>query len=166
MVQFRPPPLRDRGTDVVLLAEHFLHHFNAVMKKQVTGLSTPAKQKLLTHHWPGNVRELRNVVERAVILETSPEVQARNLPDFTVESGLRKPEAGAATPMSVAGQSLDEAMSLFERQLIIHTLEQNRFSLTRTADQLKISRHALRYRMQRLNIAGAAEVEEEATPTA
>ncbi len=166
VVQFRPPPLRDRGTDVVLLAEHFLHHFNAVMKKHVTGLSAPAKQKLLTHHWPGNVRELRNVIERAVILETSSEVQARNLPDFTVESGLRKPESTAAAPMSAAGQSLDEAMSLFERQLIIHTLEQNRFSLTRTADQLKISRHALRYRMQRLNIAGAAEVEEEATPTA
>jgi len=167
VVQFRPPPLRERGTDVVLLAEHFLHHFNAVMKKQVAALSAAAKQKLLTHHWPGNVRELRNVIERAVILETSSEVQPRNLPDFTIESGLRKPDAAVAhSPASTAGQSLDDAMSSFERELILHTLEQNRFSLTRTADHLKISRHALRYRMQRLNIAGAAEVEEEAAPTA
>ena len=57
-------------------------------------------------------------------------------------------------------------MAAYERDLITHTLEQNRFSLTRTADQLKISRHALRYRMQRLNIAGAAESEEEAAPAA
>jgi DNA-binding NtrC family response regulator len=165
VVQFRPPPLRERGNDVVLLAEHFLQHFNAVMKKQVKGLSPTAKQKLLAHHWPGNVRELRNVVERAVILESASEIQARNLPDFSVESGLRKPDAAVSvTPTAAPGQSLDDAMAHFERQLIMHTLEQNRFSLTRTADQLKISRHALRYRMQRLNIVGASEVEEEAAP--
>jgi DNA-binding NtrC family response regulator len=165
VVQFRPPALRERGTDVVLLAEHFLQHFNAIMRKQVKALSPAAKQKLLVHHWPGNVRELRNVIERAVILETTNEVQGRNLPDFSIESGLRKAEA-AAPQVSTAGMSLDDAMAAYERELIMHTLEQNRFSLTRSADQLKISRHALRYRMQRLNIAGAAESEEEAAPAA
>jgi two-component system, NtrC family, response regulator AtoC len=166
VVQFRPPALRERGTDVVLLAEHFLHHYNAVMKKQITGFSAAAKQKLLGHHWPGNVRELRNVIERAVILESANEVQARNLPDFTVESGLRKPEAApVAAQATTAGHSLDEAMANFERELILHTLEHHRFSLTRTAEHLKISRHALRYRMQRLNIAGATEAEEETATT-
>jgi two-component system response regulator HydG len=160
VVQFRPPPLRARGNDVVLLAEHFLRHFNTVMKKQVRSLSSAAKQKLLGHHWPGNVRELRNVIERAVILETTSEIQARNLPDFSVESGLRKAEA-FTKPIT---QSLDEAMANYERDLILHTLETNRYSLTRTAEQLKISRHALRYRMQRLNIAGPADLEEEAAP--
>jgi DNA-binding NtrC family response regulator len=166
VVQFRPPALRERSTDVVSLAEHFLQHFNAVMRKQVKTLSPAAKQKLVAHHWPGNVRELRNVIERAVILETTTEVQGRNLPDFTVESGLRKADAPATSHVSAAGLSLDDAMAAYERELITHTLEQNRFSLTRTADQLKISRHALRYRMQRLNIAGAAESEEEAAPAA
>src|SRR6185369_13624078 len=116
--------------------EHFLHHFNAVMKKQVKTLSPGARQKLLAHHWPGNVRELRNVIERAVILETTSEIQARNLPDFAIESGLRKSE-GAHAP---AGASLDEAMASFERELISQTLEQNRFSVSRAAEQLKISR--------------------------
>jgi DNA-binding NtrC family response regulator len=162
VVQFRPPPLRERGSDVVLLAEHFLSHFGTVMKKSVKQLSAGAKQKLLVHHWPGNVRELRNVIERAVILETSPEVQPRNLPDFAVESSLRKPESAAPA----VGLSLDEAMAAYERELILHTLEQHRFSLSRTADQLKISRHALRYRMQRLNIAPATDVEEEPAPAA
>jgi DNA-binding NtrC family response regulator len=166
VVQFRPPPLRERGSDVVLLAEHLLQHFNAVMKKQITALSASAKQKLLSHHWPGNVRELRNVIERAVILETTNEVQGRNLPDFSVESGLRKADAVVSPLAAAAGQSLDDAMAGFEKQLILHTLEQNRFSLSRTAEQLKITRHALRYRMQRLNIASATEVEEEAAPTA
>jgi DNA-binding NtrC family response regulator len=103
------------------------------------------------------VRELRNVIERAVILETTPEIQARNLPDFAIESGLKKAEAAYAP----VGQSLDDAMSQFERELILHTLEQNRFSVSRAAEQLKISRHALRYRMQRLNISSPADTEEE-----
>ena len=62
------------------------------------------------------------------------------------------------------GASLDEEMANFERDLILQTLEANRFSLTHTAEQLKISRHALRYRMQRLNINSGAEVEDDATP--
>jgi len=162
VVQFRPPPLRERGQDVVLLARHFLQHFSAGMRKQVKGLSVPAQQKLLAHHWPGNVRELRNVIERAVILESTAEVQARNLPDFAIESGLKKSEPAPGA----VGQTLDEAMAGFERELIQNTLEQNRFSISRAADQLKISRHALRYRMQRLNIAGPSETEEEPAPSA
>ena len=160
VVQLRPAPLRERGSDVVLLAEHFLQHFNIVMRKQVKNLSPAAKQKLLSHHWPGNVRELRNVIERAVILETTPEIQARNLPDFAIESGLKKNEGAHAAP----GQSLDDAMAQFERELISQTLEQNRFSVSRAAEQLKISRHALRYRMQRLNISSPADEEETAQP--
>src|SRR6476469_987378 len=93
VVQFRPPPLRERGADVVLLAENFLVHYNTTMTKHVRGLSTGAKQKLLGHHWPGNVRELRNVIERAVILETANEIQPGSLPDFHLEGRLRKTES-------------------------------------------------------------------------
>lgn len=157
VVQFRPPPLRERGTDVLLLADHFLQHFNAVMKKRIQGFTPAARKKLLNHHWPGNVRELRNVVERAVILESSPEIEAGNVPDFHLEGQLRKEENPGVNP----GDSLDEIMSRFEARLITSTLEQNHFSLTRTAEQLKISRHALRYRMQRLNINPGSEGEEE-----
>lgn len=148
VVQFRPPPLRERGADVVLLAEHFLEHFSKVMKKQVTRLSPGARNKLMGHHWPGNVRELRNVIERAVILAQGPDVQPENLPDFHIETRLRKAE----TAPVANGHSIDEIMADLERQLIINTLTQNRFNLSRSAEQLKISRHALRYRMQRLNI--------------
>jgi DNA-binding NtrC family response regulator len=150
VVQFRPPPLRDRGADVILLAEHFLKYFSVTMNRRIEGFSKAACQQLLAHHWPGNVRELRNVIERAVILETTEEVQASNLPDFALETRLRKAEV----PVTFNGSmSLDESITNFERELITSMLEQNHFSLTKTADQLKISRHALRYRMQRLNIS-------------
>ncbi|MGZ8939904.1 MAG: sigma-54-dependent transcriptional regulator [Limisphaerales bacterium] len=148
VVQFRPPALRERGQDVILLAEHFLKYFGFSLNKQVQGISKGAQQQLLAHHWPGNVRELRNVIERAVILESTNEIQSSSLPDFNTETRLRKGE----TPVLNVDLSLDESVANFERDLINNLLEQHHFSLTKTADQLKISRHALRYRMQRLNI--------------
>src|SRR5688572_59827 len=70
VVQLRLPPLRERGEDVLLLADHFLEHFRGTMNQPARSLSRAARQKLQAHHWPGNVRELRNVIERALILET------------------------------------------------------------------------------------------------
>jgi DNA-binding NtrC family response regulator len=153
VVQFRPPSLRERGTDIILLAEHFLKHFSLTMNRPIKGLSKMAQAQLLAHHWPGNVRELRNVIERAVILETSEEIQASSLPDFQLETRLKKGD----TAPTAGGRSLDDLMAHYERELITSMLEQNHFSLTKTADQLKLSRHALRYRMQRLNITTGLE---------
>ena len=157
VVQLQPSPLRERGQDILLLADHFLKHFSLVMNKEVKALSKSAQSQLLSHHWPGNVRELRNVIERAIILETTEEIQVPSLPDFRLEARLRKGE-----PAAVLGPvSLDESMATFERELITTILEQNRFSLTKTAEHLKISRHALRSRMQRLNIGSDTAIDEE-----
>ncbi len=157
VVQFRLPPLRERGEDVLLLAEHFLNLFGPALNKKIKTISRPARQKLMAHHWPGNVRELRNVIERALILEGSREVEPESLPDFQLEAQLRK----AGGP-KLTGDSLDDIMANFERDVINSALEQNHFNLARVADQLKITRHALRYRMQRLNISGGADSEEVA----
>lgn len=160
VVQFRPPALRERGQDVILLAEHFLKYFGFSLNKQVKGISKAAQAQLLSHHWPGNVRELRNVIERAVILESTEEIQASSLPDFKTETRLRKGEL----PVLNGTLSLDESVANFERELINNLLEQNHFSLTKTAEQLKISRHALRYRMQRLNISVGVVEDTSAIP--
>ena len=148
VVQFRPPALRERGADVSLLARHFLQHFCFALNRATKQLSKAAEQKLLSHSWPGNVRELRNVIERAVILETTDTVQAANLPDFQLETRLRKSDG----PTIVPGLGLDEILASYEREIINTVLERNRFSINKTAEQLKMTRHALRYRMQRLNI--------------
>ncbi len=160
VVQFCPPPLRERNGDILLLAEHFLRSFSVAMGRPPTKISPAAQQALLAHHWPGNVRELRNVIERAVILETTPEIQSRSLPDFHLETRLRKAEF----PAVADGQPLDELVTGFERELILNTLEQHRNNLTKTAEHLKITRHALRYRMHRLNIQVDALVDEESAP--
>jgi DNA-binding NtrC family response regulator len=158
VVQFRLAPLRERGDDVLLLAEHFLKFFGLTMNKTARTLARTAQQKLSSHHWPGNVRELRNVIERALILETGHELQPESLPDFQLEARLHK-----SAPPRPAGENLDEIMANFERDLISSILEQNHRSLTRSADQLKISRHALRYRMQRLNISAGNETGDDTT---
>jgi DNA-binding NtrC family response regulator len=157
VVQLRLPPLRERADDVVLLAEHFLKHFSASMNKRVKTLSRLARQRLQSHHWPGNVRELKNVIERALILEKADEIQAASLPDFQLEAQLHK----TAAPKPAGDQSLDDLLAGFEREVIAEMLERNHFSLTKTAEQLKLSRHALRYRMQRLNISTPSDEEED-----
>jgi DNA-binding NtrC family response regulator len=158
VVQFRLPALRERGEDVLLLADHFLRQFDSVMNKHVSQTSRGARQKLMSHHWPGNVRELRNVIERALILESAKEIQPGSLPDFQIEARLHK----GAPPRAAGNESLDEILANFERELISAMLAQNNFSLSKTAEQLKISRHALRYRMQRLNISVGEDEDEKA----
>jgi len=158
VVQLNLPPLRERGDDVLLLAEHFLQLFRAIMNKDVLNFTAAARQKLLSHRWPGNVRELRNAIERALILETGREVQPASLPGFQIEAQLVK-----SAPVQVgADESLDDAVSRLERELINHALAQNDSNLTRTAERLKLSRHSLRYRMQRLNINSNEPMEESA----
>jgi DNA-binding NtrC family response regulator len=160
VVQVLLPPLRERGEDVKLLADYFLKSFGVSMNKATHSLSQGAQQKLMSYHWPGNVRELRNVIERALILEQMPQIQPSSLPDFQLEARLHK--TGTVKPIPTG--TLDEMMAQYERELISSLLAQNHFNLAKTAEQLKISRHALRYRMQRLNVAGADGEEEPVGP--
>ena len=165
VMQFRPPPLRDRGTDILTLASHFLRQFSIGLAKPTQGFTDAARQALMAHSWPGNVRELRNVVERAVILESTPEIQATSLPDFELEQRLRKASNPNSTASS-ASNSLGDALVAFERQIILDALSQNDFNLNRAAQHLEITRHALRYRMSRLNITLDTVVDEDSDAAA
>jgi DNA-binding NtrC family response regulator len=120
----------------------------------------------MAHSWPGNVRELRNVVERAVILESTPEVQATSLPDFELEQRLRKASNPASSSSTPNSNSLGDALVAFERQIILDALAQNDFNLNRAAQHLEITRHALRYRMSRLNITLDTIVDEDSDAAA
>jgi DNA-binding NtrC family response regulator len=165
VIQFRPPPLRDRGKDVLLLAEHFLKSFTLRLGKQIKGISSGACDALRAHSWPGNIRELRNVIERAVILETRDEIQAVNLPDFELESRLREvEEVSSIHPVggdNLASGSLTKALLDYEKTMIIKALQQSGGNLTKAATGLDLTRHALRYRMNRLNLSVDGDVDEE-----
>src|SRR6266853_815190 len=119
VIQVRLPPLRDRGEDILLLADYFLKSFGVSLNKATRRLSRAARQKLMSYHWPGNVRELRNVIERALILEKTNEIQPTSLPDFQLEARLHK----AGAPKLIATGSLDEMMARYERELIGSLLE-------------------------------------------
>ena len=152
VMQFRPPPLRDRGRDVVTLAEHFLVQNCQKLGRAPLKLSTAAEQKLLAHQWPGNVRELRNVMERAAIIEQTDEVQPESLPDFELETQLRSSSDSSSEAEVDFQLGFAEAVASFERKMIQKALEQNQYNVNRSAEQLKMTRHSLRYRMQQLGL--------------
>ncbi len=123
------PPLRERGEDIPLLAEHFLKKFAEENRKEVMGFSPEVMDFLFKYPWPGNVRELENTVERAVILAKQPELQMADL--------LQKnsPLAGRAA----SGQSLREV----EREHILGVLNDSSGNLAQAARTLGISRATL-----------------------
>jgi len=149
VVQMRVVPLRDRKEDIVILAEHFLAKFGRKMSKFFEPLSGEVKAVLSSHHWPGNVRELRNTMERSAILATENSLNPADLPDFQFETRLGKNEAGNVDYSDLA---LEDALASFERNIIETELSRNDNSLSRAAQKLQISRHALRYRISRLKI--------------
>jgi transcriptional regulator with PAS, ATPase and Fis domain len=139
----RLPPLRDRTSDVPLLAEYFVTVLSAAYGKKVRGIDPEALDILSSYHWPGNVRELRNVMERAVILEKSDRLLPSTLSLPVIEgvsprrerppSSLAEPEA--AQPIASIGMTIDEAT----RRLILRTLEATRFNRTKAAALLGVS---------------------------
>ena len=81
VIQLELPPLRARGSDVLQLAQHFVDKFSGQTSKQVTGISEPAAERLLSYSWPGNIRDLRNVMERAVVLSRFDKISVDDLPE-------------------------------------------------------------------------------------
>ena len=132
------PPLRDRQEDIPLLAERFLTSFAEREGKAITGFAPETLALLLQHPWPGNGRELRNVVERAVILSQSGEIQPQHLP-----SGLRGARAENEAPPSDTGDVVHLPVGTriedAEKALILRTLESCEGNKTRAASILGIS---------------------------
>ena len=153
VMKFRPPPLRERGNDVVQLAKHFLDQNCKNMGRGELRLSKEASENLLSHNWPGNVRELRNVMERAAILEQTDEVQPASLPDFEMEMRLRESDDNGVEINFDLGFA--EAVTNFERRMITTALERNQYIVNRSAEMLKMTRHSLRYRMQQLGLSNS-----------
>jgi two-component system, NtrC family, response regulator AtoC len=150
------PPLRDRGQDILLLARHFIEHFNQECHKSVLGISREAEQILLSHHWPGNVRELKNVIERAMILEIENEILPEHLSPDILEG--RPPAAASPAggePVSLDGFIIPESgLSIedVENALVRKALEMAGGNQTKAAQLLRMPRDAFRRRMKRFGI--------------
>ena len=148
VVQFTPPALRERGDDILLLANHFLSQFTATMGKPIREFSPEAVEIMRNHHWPGNVRELRNAIERSVILEQGSHIQSSSLPNFKVESQLGSTD----TSEQLSNGSYEEQMARFERQILLKKLADNDFQMEPTALALQMPEHELKFRMHQCQI--------------
>jgi two-component system, NtrC family, response regulator HydG len=142
------PPLRNRMEDLPLLAQHFLQEYAGENGKAVVGFSEEALTLMRQYDWPGNVRELRNVIQRAVILCKSEEIQAFDLPPV-VRPSVRRDSAGGGTLHVSVGTSLEE----IERAVILETLEACGGNKTRAAATLGISPKTLHLKLRRYRAA-------------
>jgi DNA-binding NtrC family response regulator len=163
------PPLRDRGHDVLLLAQHYLERFNAKYGKQVRRIDQRAHELLLAYPWPGNVRELSHVIERAVLWSRGPTLDAEHLSLATpaatapaVTPELAEQATGALAPARTEPAQVDGAglplpgtdLESWERAMIERALRECDGNQTRAAQRLGISRDTLRYRLKKYGIQG------------
>jgi Nif-specific regulatory protein len=137
------PPLRERRTDILLLAEHFLEKFAKENDKDIRRITTPAIDMLMSYHWPGNVRELENCMERAVLLCDGPAIHSYHLPPT-----LQTAEASA----SAVDLPLAEAVERFETDLIIDALKATRGNVRKASEQLRATPRILGYKIQKYGI--------------
>jgi Nif-specific regulatory protein len=145
------PPLRDRGADVLTLADHFLIRSAQEAGKTIRGLSTPAINLLMAHSWPGNVRELENCIERAVILTDEEFVHAHHLPPslHASEAGPARNEDPAPVAGLPRGSTLEEHLGSIEKAFLVRTLEETRGNMAEAARRLGLTKRMMLLRMDK-----------------
>jgi len=141
------PPLRARGGDVLLLANHLLRQYAVVFDKKVMSLSQAAAEKLVTYDWPGNVRELGNCLERAVALAHFEEIQVEDLPDKVRQQKSPRP--------SLSGNDVPELLTLeeVERRHVLRVLEACHGNRTDAAKVLGLDRKTLYRKLLRWGVS-------------
>jgi DNA-binding NtrC family response regulator len=132
------PPLRERGADILDLAQHFLLDFSAEFGKSLKSFSADAKKLLLAYNWTGNVRELKNVVERIAILTKGSSVELHDLPDYLKRESEEK--GFAFMPFKEKKQAMIDS---FEISYIVSLLKETRGNVSRAAELVSIDRTAL-----------------------
>ena len=137
------PPLRDRKSDILLLAEHFLQKYEKIHKKSVKRISTPAIDMLTAYHFPGNVRELENAIERAVIVCDSNVIHGHHLPPTLQTAEV----SGTVTRVTLAS-----AVEAFESDLIQDTLKSTRGNIAKASLLLDSTERILGYKIKKYAI--------------
>jgi Nif-specific regulatory protein len=137
------PPLRERKTDILLLADFFLEKYTKENGKEIKRFSTPAIDMLMEYHWPGNVRELENCIERSVLLCDGGVVHSYHLPP-TLQTGTESD--------TLPDLSMEEAVANLEREMIIDALKNTRGNITMAAQILKTTVRKFAYKSRRYDV--------------
>ena len=137
------PPLCERNSDIIILAEYFVSHFVKKFDKEIKRISTPVQEMLLSYSWPGNVRELENVIERAVILSDDNVIHGYDLP------------LSLQTPISTSTtfkKGLVAKLEIVEYEMIVEALENHKGNMSAAADDLGLTRRILGLRLEKLGL--------------
>lgn len=137
------PPLRERKTDVPLLADYFVEKFGKANNKEIVRISTPAIDMLMSYHWPGNVRELENCIERAVLLSSDKVIHSHHLPP-TLQTALA---SGTSN-----NSALDTTLDSVERDMLVDALKTAGGNKARAARALGISERVIGLRVKKYQI--------------
>lgn len=139
------PPLRERGADIILLADFFVDKYSKKMNKRVTRISTAAIDALMAYHWPGNVRELENCIERAVIVATENVIRYHDLPPSLQ---MKEGEDQENTKIDL----FKTKVSAYEKELIIDALKACQGNQAKAAQLLGTTTRVIQYKIVKLNI--------------
>src|SRR5881296_746069 len=166
VVTLRLPPLRERGRDILTLAEHFLAHTCTEYGLAPKTLAEDARAALVAYRWPGNVREVANVMERAALLIDAPFLTADKLELAAPPSRRASLRQGhdVPPPDALEGMSLEETVERLERVRILEALHKTRWNISRAASRLGVTRHILRYRLRKYGLRSPAETTAPSLP--
>ncbi|MGQ9812987.1 MAG: sigma-54 interaction domain-containing protein [Dissulfurimicrobium sp.] len=154
VIPIHVPPLRERRSDIPLLIDYFLAKFCSSKRPCIKGMEEEAKQYMMAYNWPGNVRELENMVERLVILANGPIIKVSDLPE-KIRGGninLIPENKYFETCLPEEGLCLSEAVSRYEKALILEALERTNWVKNRAAKLLQMNRTTLIEKMKKLNL--------------
>ena len=141
------PPLRERRSDIMLLADYFVQKYNEVYEKTIRRISTAAINMMMAYHWPGNVRELENCIERAVLSSTDNVIHS-----YTLPPSLQTASETHTRLLPEQGASLKAMVESYEREILVDALKQQRGNAAAAARQLQTTPRILNYRIQKLGI--------------
>ncbi len=141
------PSLKERKSDIMLLADHFLEKYSKIYNKNIKRISTPAINMMMVYHWPGNVRELENCIERAVLTSMDEVVHAYNLPP-----SLQTAQETNTNTLPADGANFETMVKSYERELIIDALKLNRGNVAAAARTLGSTQRIIHYKVERLAI--------------
>ena len=141
------PPLRERRSDIMLLADHFLQKYGEMYGKNIRRISTSAINMMMAYHWPGNVRELENCLERAVLTASDEVIHGYNLPP-----SLQTSDETHTSIFPKDGADLKTMVESYEKEIIIDALKKHRGNAAATARYLNTTQRIINYRIQKLDV--------------
>lgn len=150
VITIKIPPLRERNGDIILLANYFIQKYAQIYGKTKIKMSADFQEALNKYSWPGNVRELEHTIESSIImLEDGEELSIQHLPPHLKPKFIANTNSFAFTS---SASTLKELLSSFEKEVILNTLQNHKWNISRSAKALNIRRSNLQYRMRKLEI--------------